>query len=542
MTRRCTDGERERHGPFLGDATSCSSTARVAVRSTAVPRRPPSAPLRMRRFTPGSHEGSLPPRNRTRGGTRASRRSDTPGPTSSRSTSSLLRSCSAPASRFNAEPRGTRTRTAVASSVGLPVSPASAPSTRRCGVCTKLGEAVHRSRPRRSRSISSRPPARRRSWMRSIGSYSGSATPHPRRGSGFATPSAIAVRTRGAAPFWDSPDLWIRNADDGGATHQPPESGQDNWFYAQIRNDAAGGQCRHFVVTFHVKEFASTEFVYPGDFLPSVAARAEFDLAPGETRVVSARWPRDRVPVAGTHPCLLVAALARGDHPVVEAHVWEHANLAQNLSSIWPPVSSSSCPSSSTTPGSIRKQCSRCGEIRSFRTRMSRSCMARSPSSRPAGHGREPCRCPPRGQSRTEIGSWTAMASSRGGRIASGAFSRRATRADHAPVPASGGASGRPRRSNASTGRAPLGCPDGGRPQDRASGDFRAGNNVHDPPRAAASWRRKATRGRRRRSGSGALAERARARDGRLMTSRRFWRWLPGSGGASGSAAACQES
>jgi hypothetical protein len=72
-----------------------------------------------------------------------------------------------------------------------------------------------------------------------------------------------------------------------------------------------------------------TEFVYPGDFLPCVAARAEFDLTPGDTRVVSARWPRDRVPAPGTHPCLLAAVLARGDHPVAGAHVWEHANLAR---------------------------------------------------------------------------------------------------------------------------------------------------------------------------------------------------------------------
>jgi hypothetical protein len=130
-------------------------------------------------------------------------------------------------------------------------------------------------------------------------------------------------------PFWDSPDVWIRTADDGGTVHQPPEFGQDNWFHARIRNDAAGGQCRHFVVTFNVKEFAGTEFVYPGDFLPCIAARAEFDLAPGDMRVVSARWPRDRVPAPGTHPCLLVAVLARGDHPTAGAHVWEHANLAQ---------------------------------------------------------------------------------------------------------------------------------------------------------------------------------------------------------------------
>lgn len=130
-------------------------------------------------------------------------------------------------------------------------------------------------------------------------------------------------------PFWDSPDLWVRHADDGGTTHQTPEFGQDNWFYARVRADPAGGACQHFVVTFGVKEFAGTEFVYPADFLPGVAARAEFDLAPGDTRVVSARWPRDRVPAPGAHPCLLASVLARGDHPSAGTHVWEHANLAQ---------------------------------------------------------------------------------------------------------------------------------------------------------------------------------------------------------------------
>ena len=29
--------------------------------------------------------------------------------------------------------------------------------------------------------------------------------------------------------FWNSPDLWIRNTDDGGTAHQNPEFGQDNW-------------------------------------------------------------------------------------------------------------------------------------------------------------------------------------------------------------------------------------------------------------------------------------------------------------------------
>lgn len=129
--------------------------------------------------------------------------------------------------------------------------------------------------------------------------------------------------------FWNSPDLWIRNTDDGGTTHQSPEYGQDNWFHARVRNKASAGAARHFVVTFHSKGFAGTEFQYPSDFLPSVAARAEFDLSPGDTRIVKARWPRALVPPPGSHTCLLASVITRGDHPFAGRHVWEHNNLAQ---------------------------------------------------------------------------------------------------------------------------------------------------------------------------------------------------------------------
>lgn len=128
--------------------------------------------------------------------------------------------------------------------------------------------------------------------------------------------------------FWDSPDLWVRHSDDGGTTHQAPEFGQDNWLYARVRNRAST-MVRHFVVTFNVKQFAGTQFIYPNDFLPCVAAVSGFDLAAGASRIVKARWPRNLVPAAGVHACLLATVLTKGDHPIVGRHVWEHNNLAQ---------------------------------------------------------------------------------------------------------------------------------------------------------------------------------------------------------------------
>ena len=129
--------------------------------------------------------------------------------------------------------------------------------------------------------------------------------------------------------FWDSPDLWIRNADDGGTDHQPPEFGQDNWFYAHVRNLTATATARHFLVTFNVKTYAGMEFQYPADFLPCIAAAAGFDLGPGDSTIVKARWPSAQVPSAGTHACWLAAVLTRFDNPVASGHVWEHNNLAQ---------------------------------------------------------------------------------------------------------------------------------------------------------------------------------------------------------------------
>jgi hypothetical protein len=129
--------------------------------------------------------------------------------------------------------------------------------------------------------------------------------------------------------FWDSPDLWIRNMDDGVTTHQAPEFGQDNWFYARVRNKSGAGTAQHFVVTFHSRGFAGTQFEYPDDFIPAIAAKAEFGLAAGNTRIVKAKWPRTLIPPKDTHTCLLASVITRNDHPVAGRHVWEHNNLAQ---------------------------------------------------------------------------------------------------------------------------------------------------------------------------------------------------------------------
>ena len=132
----------------------------------------------------------------------------------------------------------------------------------------------------------------------------------------------------GGPVFWASPDVWARNSDDNGTAPQAPEFGQDNWLYARVHNRGPG-VARSYAVAFAVHPWAGTEFVYPGDMLPAVAAVVGFGLAPGATQVVKARWPAAAVPAAGTHACILAAGLVGGDLPPSGRHVWEHNDLAQ---------------------------------------------------------------------------------------------------------------------------------------------------------------------------------------------------------------------
>ena len=128
--------------------------------------------------------------------------------------------------------------------------------------------------------------------------------------------------------FWNSPDLWIRNQEDGGLVHQSPEAGQDNWFYARIRNRGVG-IARISLVTFAVKEWAGTQFVFPADYSPYISLIGAVNIDPGESEIVHAKWPKEEVPQVGKHVCWLTAVYNNMDAIPSGAHVWEHNNLAQ---------------------------------------------------------------------------------------------------------------------------------------------------------------------------------------------------------------------
>ena len=137
----------------------------------------------------------------------------------------------------------------------------------------------------------------------------------------------------GGSVFWESPDLWVRNSDDGGVAHQDPEFGQDNYFYARVTNRGTA-TARAFVVTFNVKPWAGIEFVFPGDFVPFVSAAPGFSLGPGASVIVKAKWPAALVPPTGTHACLLGQVYMPTDTSPTGSHVWDKNNLAQKNMSV----------------------------------------------------------------------------------------------------------------------------------------------------------------------------------------------------------------
>lgn len=134
--------------------------------------------------------------------------------------------------------------------------------------------------------------------------------------------------------FWNSPDVWVRNTDDDNTSHQDPKYGQDNWFYARIHNRGTV-TARAFVVTFNVRPWLGTQFVYPQDFIPYVSATVAFNLPPGESTIVKAKWPSSPLIPADKHMAVLVSVYMPTDALPTGRHVWEYNNLAQkNLISI----------------------------------------------------------------------------------------------------------------------------------------------------------------------------------------------------------------
>ena len=144
--------------------------------------------------------------------------------------------------------------------------------------------------------------------------------------------------------FWNSPDIWVRNSDDGGTTHQNTIRGRDNFVYVRVNNRGLA-EARNLNVRVYLTNFAGTQFVYPNDWIPRnpsgggsittpgtylIGETAIPTLASGSSQVVRVRWQASLIPPeTNWHPCLLVEVSPNDGPPHSGKRVWEQNNLAQ---------------------------------------------------------------------------------------------------------------------------------------------------------------------------------------------------------------------
>jgi hypothetical protein len=109
-------------------------------------------------------------------------------------------------------------------------------------------------------------------------------------------PSDTGTAPSGLNDWYMSPDLWVRNADDGILTHQDPIEGITNTVYVRLRNR---GNAPVITGTVSVSWIEPSLGVRCGSWAP-IGVITFTNLLPGEVRIVSTPW----VPTRSGHTCL----------------------------------------------------------------------------------------------------------------------------------------------------------------------------------------------------------------------------------------------
>jgi hypothetical protein len=130
--------------------------------------------------------------------------------------------------------------------------------------------------------------------------------------------------------FWNSPDIWVRNVDDGGTIHQDTIRAQDNFVYVRVRNNGAQPSGEITVNVFRAN-YVGTEFLYPEDWqLEDLIGSQVITSVPAGGEVVAKfKWDKAIIPPATWHPCLLAEVLPIHRIKTMLRHVREDRRIAQ---------------------------------------------------------------------------------------------------------------------------------------------------------------------------------------------------------------------
>lgn len=138
--------------------------------------------------------------------------------------------------------------------------------------------------------------------------------------------------------FWDSPDIWVRNSNDGLAGHQDTIRGQDNFINIRVWNDS-GSDYNDVIVRVYRAHFAGTEFYYPEDWYPdNLIGEQTITVPAGSSATTVITWDSAFIPDETWHPCLLVEIIPMEVTPEERHHVWDNRKLAQKNITIVDPA------------------------------------------------------------------------------------------------------------------------------------------------------------------------------------------------------------
>ncbi|WP_353569975.1 fibro-slime domain-containing protein [Candidatus Albibeggiatoa sp. nov. BB20] len=114
-----------------------------------------------------------------------------------------------------------------------------------------------------------------------------------------------------ARKIWMSPDIWIRNDQDGGLKHQNVKGNQDNFAYINVRNLGNTVAKDTKVELYFTKPSLGTR--WPDRWTP-IGEYSVAELGIGEVETVAIKWAKEQIPGKG-HYCFHVR-LINADDPI----------------------------------------------------------------------------------------------------------------------------------------------------------------------------------------------------------------------------------
>jgi hypothetical protein len=143
---------------------------------------------------------------------------------------------------------------------------------------------------------------------------------------------ADSKRDKGVEPnkvsrrFWLSPDVWLRNKEDGISKYQNVEFGQDNYIYVRARNRGTATAKNTTIEVYRSIPAIGTRWPKGWQFVGKTQIDA---IEPNGSKEVAIRWDKDDIPKPG-HYCLYVRALNDADPMTSKERGDSLANMRKN--------------------------------------------------------------------------------------------------------------------------------------------------------------------------------------------------------------------